>query len=132
MEETESSSIPMGAQRAPQTSIALLESGRRLAQELQWGVTEGSQVGQSTVRGCTAPVAERDGALCRGGNPGISWHPLMNPSLSPPLDHLLYGSHICLFLDGVLHFSRTPPPVASWVRENGRQIWEEFAFFKMS
>ena len=39
------------------------------------------------------------------------------PSLALPLDHLFHGTHICLFLSGLLHFSKTPSPVALGDRE---------------
>lgn len=80
------------------------------AQRAAVGVTrearQGLIEGQSAVRGCTAPVSVR----WRGEMEPYPWAMaailaslriiLGIPSLSPLLDHLLHGSHICLFLSG--------------------------------
>ena len=110
MAEPESSSIPVGHRGLQKPPLLCGGIRRRLAQGLQWDVTrearQGLIEGQSAVRGYTAPVSVR----WRGEMEPYPWAMaailaslciiLGIPSLSPLLDHLLHGSHICLFLSG--------------------------------
>jgi len=87
------------------------------------GKPDGPWMRVSQLSGCTAPVTLRWGEEmepCVWATVAIlaSLHIILGiPSLALPLDHLFHGTHICLFLSGLLHFSKTPPPVALWDRE---------------